>query len=140
MNPTGLNDFARRYAAAWCSQDPAKVATFFAEDGSLKINEGNPSVGRKAIAAAAQDFMSAFPDMVVKMDRLDIAGNLATFHWTLTGTNTGPDGTGNPVRISGYEEWRMAPDGLVAASLGHFDEADYHRQLIKDVDRSRRPS
>jgi hypothetical protein len=32
MNDTDrLQDFATRYATAWCSQDPEKVAAFYAE-------------------------------------------------------------------------------------------------------------
>jgi uncharacterized protein (TIGR02246 family) len=121
--------FATRYTAAWCSQDPAKVASFFAEDGSLRINDGEPNVGRDAIAEAARSFMTAFPDMVVEMDRLDRVGMQYRYHWTLRGTNTGPGGTGRKVNISGFEEWTLGPDGLIAASLGHFDAADYARQL-----------
>jgi SnoaL-like polyketide cyclase len=121
--------FATRYTAAWCSQDPAKVASFFAESGSLRINDGEPSVGRAAIAEAARSFMTAFPDMVVEMDRLDRVGTQYRYHWTLRGTNTGPGGTGRKVNISGFEEWTLGPDGLIAASLGHFDAADYARQL-----------
>ncbi len=130
--PSGAPDmksFATRYTAAWCSQDPASVAAFFAENGSLKINDGAPSVGRAAITEAARGFMSAFPDMVVEMDGLERRGDGYIYRWTLTGTNTGPGGTGNKVRISGYEEWTIGADGLVAASLGHFDAADYDRQL-----------
>ena len=130
----GANDmksFATRYTAAWCSQDPASVAAFFSDNGSLKINDGVPSVGRTAITEAARGFMSAFPDMVVAMDGLDRRGDGYIYRWTLTGTNTGPGGTGNKVRISGYEEWTIGPDGLVAASLGHFDAADYDRQIGK---------
>jgi hypothetical protein len=33
------------------------------------------------------------------------------------------------VRISGFEEWTFGDDGLVAASKGHYDEAEYERQL-----------
>jgi hypothetical protein len=124
-----MKDFATRYTAAWCSQDPASVAAFFAGNGSLKINDGAPSVGRAAITEAARGFMSAFPDMVVEMDGLERRGDGYVYRWTLTGTNTGPGGTGNKVRISGYEEWTIGADGLVAASLGHFDSADYDRQL-----------
>jgi len=29
----------------------------------------------------------------------------------------------------GYEEWTIGADGLIAKSLGHFDEAEYKRQL-----------
>jgi uncharacterized protein (TIGR02246 family) len=49
MDRDQLLDFATRYTAAWCSQDAASVAAFFAEDGSLQINDGEPSVGRAAI-------------------------------------------------------------------------------------------
>ena len=128
MNAT-LRDFATRYTAAWCSQDAASVASFFAMNGSLKINEGEPSVGRSAITAAAQEFMSAFPDMIVEMDDVTADGGGAVYRWTLTGTNTGPGGTGKAVRISGYEEWTIGPDGLILKSLGHFDESEYQRQL-----------
>jgi hypothetical protein len=55
--------------------------------------------------------MTAFPDLVVKMDRLAVDGAQAEYHWTLTGINTGPGGTGKSVRISGVEEWRFGPDG-----------------------------
>jgi hypothetical protein len=129
MDPATLKEFATRYTAAWGSQDAARVATFFAERGSLRINDGTPSVGRPAITAAAQGFMTAFPDLLVVMDSLTVNGHHAAYHWTLTGTNTGPGGTGRPVRISGHEEWTIGPDGLIASSLGHFDAAEYQRQL-----------
>jgi hypothetical protein len=129
MDNAKLGEFAARYTAAWGSQDAARVAAFFAESGSLRINDGTPSVGRPAITAAAQGFMTAFPDLLVVMDSLLSDGNHAVYHWTLTGTNTGPGGTGRPVRISGFEEWTIGADGLIASSLGHFDAADYDRQV-----------
>jgi ketosteroid isomerase-like protein len=126
-----MNSSATRYTAAWCSQDPASVAAFFAENGSLRINDGAPSVGRAAITEAARGFMKDFPDLTVEMDGLERKGDGYIYRWTLTGANTGPGGAGNKVRISGYEEWTIGPDGLIAASLGHFDAADYNRQLGK---------
>jgi uncharacterized protein (TIGR02246 family) len=129
LNQQTVRDLATRYTAAWCSQDPTRVASFFVPDGSLKINDGTPSVGRAAIATAAQGFMTAFPDLVVRMDGLTVNGGQAVYRWTLTGTNTGPGGTGRAVRISGYEEWTLSADGLIERSLGHFDGADYDRQL-----------
>lgn len=121
--------FAARYTAAWNSQDPVRVAAHYVEEGSLKINAGEPAVGRPAITAAAAGFMTAFPDMVVTMDELTVDGNAAIYRWTLTGTNTGPGGTGAKVDINGYEEWILSEDGLILESKGHFDEADYERQL-----------
>jgi uncharacterized protein (TIGR02246 family) len=129
MDAATLTDFATRYTSAWCSQDPARVASFFSEGGSLTINGGTPSVGRQAIAATAQGFMTGFPDLVVSMESVSGSGNHAEYHWTLTGTNTGPGGTGQSVRISGYEEWTMGTDGLVAESQGHYDDVEFQRQV-----------
>lgn len=132
MSPSELTDFAIRYAAAWSGRNPNELASFYAENGSLTVNAGLPSVGRAAIAAKAEQYMTAFPDMVVKMDSVSQEGGRATFHWTWTGTNTGPGGTGRPVRISGSEEWTIGGDGLIVKSKGHFDEAAYQRQLSGD--------
>ena len=124
-----VHEFATRYTAAWCSQDPHQVAAFFAPHGTLTINGGAPASGREGIAGAAQAFMSAFPDLRVSMDSVSAQGEHAVYRWTLTGTNSGPGGTGRRVRINGYEEWTLGADGLIASSLGHFDAADYQRQL-----------
>jgi TRAP transporter TAXI family solute receptor len=124
-----LEDFARRYTAAWCGHDAGGVAAFFDVAGSLTINDGTPSFGRTAIAAAAQSFMTDFPDLVVEFDRLEARGDRVLYHWTLSGTNTGPGGTGNSVRISGYEDWKLGPGSLIAESQGHYDARDYERQV-----------
>ena len=129
MNQTELTDFGTRYAAAWSSQNPVGLASFYNANGSLTVNGGAPSVGRTAITQSARGFMTAFPDMIVKMDRISQDGSRALFHWTWTGTNTGPGGTGKSVRIHGYEEWTFGADGLIAESKGHYDEAEYQRQL-----------
>ena len=129
-----LTEFATRYANAWCTQNPESVAAFFAENGAISINNGPPAVGRAAIAKEAQAFMTTFPDMVVTMDKVVYDEEGTKFHWTLTGTNTGPGGTGKRVRISGYELWNLDNDGLIAESKGHFDNAEYERQLKHGVD------
>ncbi|PYJ44445.1 MAG: hypothetical protein DME86_00260 [Verrucomicrobia bacterium] len=129
-----ITAFAKRYAEAWCSQNPGSVAAFYAENGSLSVNDGSPAVGRAAIAKEAQAFMTTFPDMVVTFDKLEPQPDATAFHWTLTGTNTGPGGTGKKVRISGYELWKIDNDGLIGESKGHFDSAEYERQLKHGVD------
>jgi uncharacterized protein (TIGR02246 family) len=129
-----LTTFAKRYAAAWCSQNPESVAAFFAENGSLSVNDGLPAVGRAAIAEEARGFMTTFPDMIVTMDKVSRDPDGTKFHWTLTGTNSGPGGTGKRVRISGYELWQFDNTGLIENSKGHFDSAEYERQLKHGVD------
>src|SRR5947199_3440762 len=151
--------FAQRYAKAWCSQNPESVAAFFAERGSISINNGPPAVGRAAIAKEAEAFLTTFPDMVVTMDKVVHDEEGTKFRWILTGTNTGPGGTGNRVRISGYELWkidngaggsratwtgkpeRVGKQGGRAnqrrthrAIRGHFDSAEYQCQLKHGVD------
>ena len=125
-----MTEFGARYTAAWSSHDAVAVASFYSADGSLTVNDGDPAVGREAIAAVAHSFMTAFPDFVLAMDSLHIESGVVEYHWTFAGTNTGPDGTGKAVRFSGYEEWTMGSDGLVAESQGHFDDAEYNRQLV----------
>lgn len=77
--------------------------------------------------------MTAFPDLQVLMDDLVIEDPGIEYHWTLVGTNSGPGGTGNRVGISGFEEWTIGKDGLIATSLGHYDQGEYDRQIAHGV-------
>ena len=129
METNKFKDFGLKYSEAWCSQKPENVASFFAENGSLKVNNDPPAVGRNAIAEVAEGFMTAFPDMVVTMDSLINTSEGTEFHWTLTGTNSGPGGTGKKVKISGFELWKFDNDGLILESSGSFDAGEYNRQL-----------
>ena len=118
--------FAAAYAAAWSSGDPQAVASFFAVDGAIAINDGEPIVGREAIAGMAQGFYDEFPDLVVHCDDPRLAGGHALFAWTLEGKHSQ---TGNYVKVSGWEEWDLNEAGEVASSRGWFDAADYDRQV-----------
>ncbi len=60
--------------------------------------------------------MTDLPDLLVAMDNLLMENDHAVYHWTLTGTNTGPGGTGHRVCISGFDVWKIAEDGLIAES------------------------
>jgi predicted ester cyclase len=86
------------------------------------VNGGPPAPALEV----ARAFMRDFPDMTVTFDKLEPRGDRTAFHWTLSGTYAG---TGNHIRISGYEIWRINNAGLIAESNGHFDVAEYERQL-----------
>ena len=135
-DPAQLRDFAKRYTAGWCSREAASVAAFFAPNGSLSVN-GAPAAGRGAITEVAQGFMTAFPDLRLRMDDILMQGERAVYHWTFIGTNTGPGGTGHRVRFSVYEVWKFGEDGLIAESQGHFDAAAYQHQPERGVQESR---
>ena len=125
-DPGRVREFAQSYAAAWCSHDPAQVAAHYVPGGTIAVNDGEPA----GIAEVAQGFMDAFPDIQVFTDDVVVGGDgVVEFHWTFTGTNTGPGGTGKWVRISGVEQWTLGDDGLVLESKGSFDQAEYDRQL-----------
>jgi len=128
-----LNIFGKSYAQAWCSQKPEFVSLFFSEDGSLTVNDGKATVGRNEIAKVAESFMTAFPDIIVSMDSLVTTSKGTEFHWTFTGTNTGRNGTGKKVRISGVEIWQFE-NGLIKESKGSFDTEEYNKQVEFGID------
>jgi uncharacterized protein (TIGR02246 family) len=124
-----IRSIAQAYFDAWSSQNPSQVAAFYELAGWLRVNDDPPAIGRNAITEVAKGFMTAFPDMKVVLDEVVLQDDEAVCHWTWTGTHTGPGGTGRPVRISGFEIWKIGPNGLIASSKGHFDAVEYRRQL-----------
>ena len=120
-----VRNFARSYADAWCSHDPAKVASHYVPGGTIAINGGEPT----EIMEVARSFISAFPDIRVFVDDLIFKDDTVEFRWTFTGTNTGPGGTGKWVRIPGFEDWTFGSDGLVVTAVGHYDQDEYDRQV-----------
>jgi predicted ester cyclase len=120
-----VRDFARSYADAWGTHDPSNVAAHYVPGGKIEINGGEPT----EMPEAARSFIDAFPDIEVFMDDVVFKHDTVEFHWTFTGTNTGPGGTGKSVRISGFEVWTIGDDGLITASKGNYDRAEYDRQL-----------
>lgn len=129
MDADDIRQFAERYTAAWNSRNPEKVAALFEEGGSLSINGREESVGRDAIREVVNERMQAFPDLKMELRNLETGPNRAVYHWELSGTNTGPEGTGNPVRISGRDEWSLSADNHIAKAIGSYDENDLQRQL-----------
>jgi len=125
-----VRELARSYTDAWCSHDPARVAGHFVPGGTIAINGGEPVDATEV----ARSFVEAFPDIQVFMDDVVFKDETVEYHWTFTGTNTGPGGTGQAVRITGFEEWTLGDDGLVVESRGHYDQDEYDRQLEHGAD------
>ena len=122
-DPEQIEQLARGYTEAWCSRDPARVAAHYVPGGTIAINGGDAA----GIEEVAQGFVAAFPDIQVFMDDLVLRDDgVVEYRWTFTGTSAE---TGQSVRVPGFEEWTISADGLIADSLGHFDQAEYDRQL-----------
>lgn len=122
-----IEQLARDYTEAWCSRDPARVASYYTPGGTIAINGGEPA----PIAEVAASFIAAFPDIEVFQDDLVVVDEVVEYHWTFTGTSAE---TRNPVRIQGFEDWTIGADGLIVRSRGHYDQAEYERQLREGVD------
>ncbi len=130
LDSKDIRDMAEGYAKAWSSRSPEAVASFYEENGRITINNGEPIVGRVAIAEMAQGFYNEFPDLVVHLDEIRTAGNNAVFIWTLEGTHSE---TGQKVRVGGWEEWLLSDNVLVSESRGRFDAVEYDRQVDQGV-------
>jgi hypothetical protein len=83
-------------------------------------------VGFEALTAMAAGFHADVPDLVLQSDGIRSAGNHVVFMWTFTGHDAG---TGNPLNVSGWEEWELDDNMKVTSSLGWFDAEDYQRQI-----------
>lgn len=121
-----ISDMAEGYAKAWSSRSPEAVASFYEENGRITINNGEPIVGRAAIADMAKGFYKEFPNLIVHLDEIRTAGNNAVFIWTLEGAHSE---TGKNVRVGGWEEWLLSDNVLVSESRGRFDAVEYDRQI-----------
>ena len=118
-------EIADSYLAAWNAHDPEAVASFFAPNGRIYVN-GSVSAGRIEIAAMARSFLDAIPDMSIRSDLTRSTGTHLILPWTFSGTSST---NGNRVTVSGWEYWQLNDRGLVVESRGHFDEADYQKQM-----------
>lgn len=125
-----IQTIAQDYANAWSSGDPKAVASYYAENGNIVINSGDPIVGRDAIAEMAAGFYAEFPGLDVLLDHLRVAGNHVMFGWVLEGTHAE---TKNKVRVSGWEEWDLDDDLKVASSRGWYDAEEYDRQIAEGI-------
>ena len=119
---------AEAYTAAWNTGSSHAVAQFFAEQGRIVINGGEPWTGRAGVQKMADGFFSEVPNLFLVCDCVRSAGDHVAYLWTFTGTHAG---TKNPLHIAGWEEWDIDADGKIIASRGWFDAADYARQVAR---------
>lgn len=126
IDPAAVTKMAHDYTAAWNSGSAQAVASFYAEDGSIVINKGDPWLNRSGVADMAAGFFADVPDLSLTCDSIRVSGTHAVYVWTFTGHDAG---TGNPLNIEGWEEWELGPDLKVKSSKGWFDADAYGRQV-----------
>ena len=131
-------DFAARYAEAWASRDPRRLAEMCTDDvewhdpGLREPLHGHAGVERFAAAAfrMAPDFQveETEPAYVSQVKPRILAP------YRMSGTMTGPweffefAPTGRRFVVEGIDSW-MIRDGLIARYDTYYDSADMSRQL-----------
>lgn len=125
IDPDRIRRIADAYTAACNSGSAEAVAEFYAPDGRIVINRGEPWEGRAGVARMAAGFYADVPDLNLVCDGLRIAGDHVAYLWTFMGHHAS---SGNPLRVIGWEEWDMDADLLVQSSRGWYDAEVYARQ------------
>jgi uncharacterized protein (TIGR02246 family) len=125
MNTMKIAKIAADYTAAWNTKSADAVAAFYAEDGEIAINFGEPWSGRDRVRDMAAGFYADVPDLTLTCDDVRVSGKHAVFMWTFTGHAAG---SGNPLKIRGWEEWDLNDDLKVQSSRGWFDAEVYSQQ------------
>lgn len=120
-----VREIAAAYTEAWNSGSPQAVASFYAPNGQIVINRGQPWLGRQGIADMAAGFFADVPDLRLVCDDVRCAGSHVAYFWTFTGTHAA---TKNPLTVTGWEEWDLDSELKVVASRGWYDAEDYARQ------------
>lgn len=126
FDQVALDDLAERYTNAWNSKAPENVAALHAPTSRIVINRGEPSIGHGGLSEMAAGFHAAVPDLALQCDGIRGAGDHVVYMWTFTGHDAS---TGNPLKVSGWEEWDLDGDMKVTSALGWFDADDYARQV-----------
>jgi steroid delta-isomerase-like uncharacterized protein len=133
-----VEDFARRYAAAWEERDPERIAAACTEDvvwSDPSLRE--PLHGREGVRRFATETFRMCPDFtVVSTDGpyISPAEPRVLVPYRMSGTAAGPwvfldmAPTGRSFEIEGVDSWEMR-DGLIARYSTFYDSVDMGRQL-----------
>lgn len=124
IDQSRMKQVADAYTVAWNSGSADAVAEFYAPDGRIVINRGQPWEGRAGVAAMAAGFYADVPDLHLTCDGLRAADDHVVYLWTYTGTDVR---TGQSVRVSGWEEWDVDQDLKVKSSRGWYPTAENAR-------------
>ncbi len=125
MDKTKITNIARDYTTAWNSKSPEAVASFYALDGQIVINRGEPWSGRKRVRDMAAGFYADVPDLSLTCDDVRISDNQVLFLWTFTGHDATIH---RPLKIHGWKEWDLNEYLQVQSSRGWFDAQSYAQQ------------
>lgn len=113
--------------------DVERVVNCYAEDAvNFQIAAGEPSIGRRQIAADTTEFFTGFPDAWSRVENLMADGDRAAWEWIGGGTFAGefygyqPTGKTFEMRGCGFFTFR---DGLIVRQQGYWDKLSWFVQI-----------
>jgi steroid delta-isomerase-like uncharacterized protein len=116
MSRDQISTFLDRHLAAQNQHDAARLATDYAEECIVDSPSGGTHRGRAAVERVFSMLFEAFPDMVVRPEKLVIEGNHVSRVVTIEGTDMGGfmgvPPTGKPFRIPAVFVYEFK-DGLI---------------------------
>lgn len=76
VDASEITRIAEAYTAAWNSKSAEAVASFYAEDGEIIINNGDPWTGRSRVQDTAAGFYADVPDLTLTCDDIRCSGTM----------------------------------------------------------------
>ena len=120
---------AAKWAAAWNSHDPAKVAALFAEDGVYEdIPFGSTNRGKTALRQYAENYFAAVPDMKTVVTGSSIKNGVGYVEWVFSGTDVGLYKTGKPFSLRGVSVLAVK-NGKIMRDRDYYDLAGLMKQV-----------
>lgn len=135
MTDHEMKEFVEKYVHALNGQDLDAVERFHHED-SVSVSGGAPNktMGTPGLRQYLEERIRAFPDSQLKATKItvDAKKGVATYEWTVKGTQTGPfkgiPPTNKRIEHNGTTELEIK-DGKIVKETSHQDFGNVMRQL-----------
>lgn len=128
-----MNKAADNMVKAWNTNDFSYAEEVTVEDVVRNTNGEREGNNQSDYRALMNTFHTAFPDVQIVADNIEIDGSAMYVYWTLTGTNTGilngNSPTGMRVEIVGHAKWTFNNDGKAVQEDVYFDNLSMFMQL-----------
>lgn len=131
-------DYAAEYGPAidaifdaWNTKQYDQLDSVLAADFTRVAPDQNAD-GPEGMKAFMAQVHAAYPDFAITSNQRAYGPGVAFVQWTVTGTDSGEGGTGNPVEVSGATMMRFA-DGKITHEIVFFDTASLMRQVGADA-------
>jgi steroid delta-isomerase-like uncharacterized protein len=122
---------ARRVFEDLWSQGRVELVNTLYESNAI-VHVGNRNIPLSEMVSEGKEWRSAFPDLVVRVNRITESGDMVDVNWTARGTNKGQakgmPGKGKPATSQGTSKFRFDSAGKIAEVWVEWDENNVRRQ------------